>query len=71
MFFRYPKALRSIRLSIQSQFACRKQVKAEAYCHFGRQNGNPLPFSVNLSTQSRQEKLAHLLLHTMHPHQQR
>jgi hypothetical protein len=58
-------------LALESQFALQNQIKAEAYCHFDRQNGNPLPFSVNLSTQSRQEKLAHLLLHTLYPHQQR
>jgi len=58
-------------LAIQSLLKLQNQIKAEAYCHFDRQNGNLLPFSVNLSTQSRQEKLAHLLLHTLHPHQQR
>jgi hypothetical protein len=58
-------------LALESQFALPNQIKAEAYCHFDRQNGNPLPFSVNLSTQSRLEKLAHLLLDTIHPHQQR
>jgi hypothetical protein len=34
------------------------------------QNGNALPLTVYLSTQSGKKKLAHLLLHTLYPHQQ-
>jgi hypothetical protein len=40
-------------------------------CRFAAISGNPLPLSVNLSTQSGKEKLAHLLHHTLYPHQQR
>jgi hypothetical protein len=39
-------------------------------CRFAAISGNLLPLSVNLSTQSGKEKLAHLLLHTLHSHQQ-
>ena len=45
--------------------------KPTILCRFATISGNPLPLSVNLSTQSGKEKLAHLLLHTLHPHQHR
>jgi hypothetical protein len=39
-------------------------------CRFATFSGNPLPLSVNLPTQNGKEKLAHLLLHTLHSLQQ-
>jgi hypothetical protein len=45
--------------------------KFTKFCRFAAISGKPLPLSVNLSTQSGKEKLAHLLLHTLHSHQQR
>jgi hypothetical protein len=46
-------------------------VESTNTCRFAAPSGKPLPLSVNLSTQSGKEKLAHLLLHTLHSHQQR
>jgi hypothetical protein len=50
-----------IRLHFQIEGA-----KSANPCHFAAITGNPLPLSVNLPTQSGKEKLAHLLLHTLH-----
>jgi hypothetical protein len=47
-----------------------KGSKSTKLCRFAAISGNPLPLSVNLSTQSGKEKLAHLLLHTLYSHQQ-
>jgi hypothetical protein len=52
--------------------ACRQiQFHLDNPCRFYQVFGKPLPLSVDLSTQSGKEKLAHLLLLTLHPHQQR
>jgi hypothetical protein len=43
--------------------------KSTKSCRFAAISGKPLPLSVNHLTQSGKEKLAHLLLHTLHSHQ--
>jgi hypothetical protein len=62
-------------LSVQFHFICPnlqiQSDKSAKHCRFAAISGKLLPLSVNLSTQSGKEKLAHLLLHTLYPHQQR